>query len=48
VRHSSDLSQPFTDLVVSPPLNVAGDEFKITFSVPATSRHFYYLTVSLQ
>ncbi len=47
VRHASDLTQPFANLPVSPPVNVSGDEFKITFSVPATLQHYYYLTVSL-
>lgn len=48
VRHTADLTQPFADLPVSPPVNVAGNEFKITFTVPATAQHFYYLTISLQ
>lgn len=47
VRHSSALGQPFASLAVSPPVQVAGDEFKITFTEPATAKHFYYLTVSL-
>jgi hypothetical protein len=48
VRHSSNLGQPFTDLPVSPPVPVGGDEFKITFSVPATEQHYYYLSLSLR
>jgi hypothetical protein len=47
VRHTSDLSQPFASLPVSPPVNVSDDEFKITFSAPASEQHFYYLAVSL-
>lgn len=47
VRHTSDLSTPFVDLSVTAPENVAGDEFKMTFTLPATAHHFYYLTISL-
>lgn len=48
VRHTSDLTQPFTDLPVSAPVNVSGDEFKVSFTPPATPQHFYYVTISLQ
>ena len=48
VRHSPALGVPFSDLtIIFGPANVAGDEFKIAFSVPATPYHFYYLTISL-
>jgi len=48
VRHSAAVNLPFVDLMVSPPVNVAGDEFKITFPTPASAQHFYYLTLSLR
>jgi hypothetical protein len=48
VRHSPALGTPFTDLVVSSPANVSGDEFKITFTPPGTTQHFYFLTISLR
>ena len=48
VRHTSDLTQPFTDLPVSAPVNVSGDEFRYPFTPPATPQHFYYVTISLQ
>lgn len=48
VRHTADLTQPFTDLPVSAPVQVAGDEFKITFTAPGTPQHYYYLTLSLR
>ena len=48
VRHSSALDQPFVNLAVSAPISVAGDQFKITFTAPATTDHFYYLTVALE
>jgi hypothetical protein len=47
VRHTSDLTQPFTALPVSNPVNVSANEYKITFTIPATPQHFYYLTVGL-
>jgi hypothetical protein len=47
VRHTDDLSHPFADLPVSAPVNVSGDEFMITFALPATTEHFYFLTVAL-
>jgi len=48
VRHTSAVNLPFVNLVVPGPVNVAGDEFKITFPVPASAQHFYYWTVSLK
>jgi len=48
IRHSSALDVPFTNLSVSNPANVAGDEFKISFSIPPGTTHFYYLTISLR
>ena len=50
IRHTSVLSAPFTDLAVSSPVGVAGhdNEFKITCAVPATSQHYYFLTISLR
>ena len=48
VRHTSDLNLPFSDLAVSGPIQVGGDEFKVTFTAPATTTHYYYLTVALQ
>jgi hypothetical protein len=48
VRHTSSLLLPFSDLSVSGPVNVAGDEFKITFATPGGSQHYYYLAVSLR
>ena len=48
VRHTPDLSVPFADLAVSDPVQVLNDEHKISFSVPATPGHFYFLTVSLR
>jgi hypothetical protein len=47
LRHTSDLTQPFVNLPVSLPVQVSGDEFKITFTLPATTQHFYYETISL-
>lgn len=47
IRHTSDLTQPFSDLMVSPPVQVAGDEFKIAFTAPPGSQHYYYLTIAL-
>ncbi len=47
VRHTASLSQPFTSLAVSSVMSVAGDEFKLTFTQPAGTSHFYYLTVAL-
>jgi len=48
VRHTADLSQPFSDLPVSAPAPVTGDEFRITFTLPVAALHFYYLTISLK
>ncbi|MCX6930144.1 MAG: thrombospondin type 3 repeat-containing protein [Verrucomicrobia bacterium] len=48
VRHSPALSTPFTDLPIAAPVGVAGYEFQITFTVPATSQHFYFLTIALR
>ena len=48
VHHTADLTQPFTDLAVPAPVQVAGDEFKIAFTAPATPQHYYYVTISLR
>jgi hypothetical protein len=48
VRHTSDLTLHFTDLSVSSLVNVSGDDFKITFTAPSTSQHYYYLTIALR
>ncbi len=48
VRHTAALELPFADLPILGPVNVAGDEFVITFTAPATPQHYYYLTVSLR
>jgi hypothetical protein len=48
VRHTPALGVPFADLVVSDPVPVLNDEHMITFSVPATAGHFYFLTVALR
>jgi len=48
VRHAADVGGPFTDLAVTAPVNVSGDEFEITFSVPPTMNHFYFMTVALR
>jgi hypothetical protein len=34
-------------LAVSSPISLGGDNFKVTFMLPATAQHFYFLTVSL-
>jgi hypothetical protein len=47
VEHTADLAQPFEALAVSAPVNVSGNEFMITFTLPNTIEHFYYLTVAL-
>jgi hypothetical protein len=47
VRHTAEIGTPFLDLPATGPSQVAGDEFEMTFTVPATTQHFYYLTVSL-
>ena len=47
VRHTAAIGTPFTELLASGPVQVLGDEFTMTFAVPATSQHYYYLTVSL-
>jgi len=47
VRHTATLDAPFTALPASGPSHVTGDEFKMTFALPATAQHFYYLTISL-
>jgi hypothetical protein len=48
VRHTDSLEVPFSNLSVSYPVNVAGDEFKITFVIPPGTAHFYYMTISLR
>lgn len=48
IRHAPDLSTPFSDLVVSTPVSMGGDNFSITFTPPATPSHFYLMTVSLK
>lgn len=48
VRHTSTLGVPFTDLAVSDPAPSLTDEQKISFTVPATPQHFYFLTISLR
>jgi hypothetical protein len=48
VRHTATLEVPFTNLSVSNPVNVAGDEFKISFAIPPGTAHFYYVTISLR
>jgi hypothetical protein len=47
VRHTSMVGVPFVDLPVSSPIAVGGNNFKVTFMLPATAQHFYFLTVSL-
>ena len=47
VQHSAALNSPFSALSVTGPIGVLGDEFKMTFSAPATPQHFYYLTIAL-
>jgi hypothetical protein len=48
VRHTDALATPFINLAATGPIQVAGNEFKMTFPAPATLQHYYYLTVSLQ
>jgi hypothetical protein len=47
IRHTPSLRAPFTDLSATGPIQVMGDEFKMTFAAPATPQHFYYVTISL-
>jgi len=48
VRHAAALGLSFVDLPATGPTHVTGDEFKMTFPLPATAQHFYYLTISLK
>lgn len=49
VRHTDAIGNPFADLPgVVGPVNVSGNGFKMTFNIPATSQHYYYLTVGLR
>ncbi len=48
IRHTPDLASPFTDLPVSTPTSVGGNEFMITFAPPANPQQFYFLTLSLR
>ena len=47
VLHAPDLSQPFTSLPASAPVQIAGDQFKITFTLPGGSQDYYYESISL-
>jgi hypothetical protein len=47
VLHTADLTVPFAGLPFTGPTAVGGDEFKVSFTVPVTSAHFYFLTISL-
>jgi hypothetical protein len=48
VRHTPSLSTPFADLAVGAPVATGVNQYKLTFAVPATSQHFYFLTVALR
>ena len=48
VRHTPALSTPFADLAVGAPVATGVNQYKLTFAVPATSQHFYFLTVALR
>ncbi len=48
VQETPDLSTPFATLPAPAPVNVSGDEFKITVTLPPTVQHYYFLTVSLR
>ena len=47
VLHTPDLSQPFTSLSASAPVQISGDQFKITFTLPSGVQDYYYETISL-
>jgi hypothetical protein len=47
VLNTPDLSQPFTSLPASAPVQISGDQFKITFTLPSGTQHYYYETISL-
>jgi hypothetical protein len=48
VRHTDAIGNPFITLgAVTGPVNVSGNQFKMTFAVPPTAQHYYYLTVGL-
>ena len=48
VLHTADLTVPFSGLPASGPTFVSGNEFKVSFALPSTSTHFYFLTISLR
>ena len=48
VRHSAVIGPAFTALAVGSPVPVSGNEFKLTFAVPTTPQHYYFLTVFLR
>jgi hypothetical protein len=47
VRHTADLTVPFSDLAVGAPVSLGGDEFALTFAAPPGAEHFYFVTVSV-
>jgi hypothetical protein len=47
VRHTAAIGIPFAALPASAPVPLGGNSFKITFPLPGTPQHYYYLTVSL-
>jgi hypothetical protein len=48
VQHTVSLGSPFAALPATGPVYVAGNEFKMTFTAPATPQHFYLLSLSLR
>lgn len=47
VRHTAEIGVPFTTLPASSPIVVGPNTFKLTFALPGTPQHYYYLTVKL-
>jgi len=47
VLHAPDLSHPFASLPTSAPIQISGDQFKITFTLPTGIQDYYYETISL-
>ena len=48
VRQTTALGNSFIDLPVTGPINVAGNEFKMTANFTSSAESYFYLTVSLQ
>jgi hypothetical protein len=47
VQHTAAIGTPFTNLIVTGPILVSGNHYKVTFPPPGTPQHYYYLTIAL-